>query len=533
VDDLLSRPTYGERWARHWLDVVRYADSNGYERDAEKPFVWRYRDYVINALNKDLPFDRFTLEQLAGDELPDRSNEAMIATTFLRLGHWDDEPADPTADRYDQLDDIVSTTGQAFMGLTIGCARCHDHKFEPLSSRDYYSLLAVFNPLQRPANGRTELSVPLGTREQLAVQTARNAEIAKLEKDKSEAAKQRIKELRAAAPDLPEAYIWNEPSPKPPETHVLVRGSPSRLGDAVQPAVPAVLVKQQPPFPSRSERTTQRRLGLAQWLASGENPLTARVIVNRIWQQHFGHGLVRTANDFGLMGDAPSHPELLDHLARSLQRDWDVRAVIRAIVTSRTWQLAVASAADDPDNRLLSHAHRRRLDAEQIRDAILAVSGALDRTVGGPNVRGASAAASESAAASAVEFDYRFTDTRRSLYTPAFRNNRLEVFALFDFGDINTGQGQRHATTIAPQASWFLNSPFVLEQARTAAKAVLATPGSTPERLTGLFRRALGRPPLPSERAACDRVLGPAADEDAWAMIAQGLFGSVGFRYVD
>src|SRR5262249_12144185 len=155
-DALLARPAYGERWARHWLDVVRYADSNGYERDAEKPFVWRYRDYVISSLNADKPFDRFVREQIAGDELPDASVETQIAAGFLRLGHWDDEPADPVSDRFDQLDDIVSTTSQAFLGLTIGCARCHDHKFEPLSTRDYYSLVAVFNPLERPRKGRTE-----------------------------------------------------------------------------------------------------------------------------------------------------------------------------------------------------------------------------------------------------------------------------------------------------------------------------------------------------------------------------------------
>jgi hypothetical protein len=184
IDDLLTRPEYGERWARHWLDVVRYADSNGYERDAEKPFVWRYRDYVIESLNQDKPFDRFVMEQLAGDELPNRSVKTHIATGFLRLGHWDDEPADPATDRYDQLDDIVSTTGQAFLGLTIGCARCHDHKFEPLATRDYYSLVAVFNPLERPRKGRTELTVPV---------------------------------------DGTEVYTWRESSASALETHVLIR----------------------------------------------------------------------------------------------------------------------------------------------------------------------------------------------------------------------------------------------------------------------------------------------------------------------
>ena len=200
-----------------WLDVVRYADTNGYERDAEKPFVWRYRDYVIRSLNRDKPFDRFVLEQLAGDELLDKSVETQIATGFLRLGHWDDEPADPAADRYDQLDDIVSTVGQAFLGLTIGCARCHDHKFEPLSSRDYYGLVAVFNPLERPRNGRTEETVSI---------------------------------------DGTEIYAWREASIQAPLTHILKRGSPANLGELVGPAVPAILVHKQPPFPESGPTTT-------------------------------------------------------------------------------------------------------------------------------------------------------------------------------------------------------------------------------------------------------------------------------------
>ena len=196
--DLLNRPEYGERWARHWLDVVRYADSNGYERDAEKPFVWRYRDYVIEALNHGKPFDRFVREQLAGDELPDRTLESHIATGFLRMGHWDDEPADPAADRYEQLDDMVTTTGLAFLGLTIGCARCHDHKFDPLTARDYYSLVAVFSPLERPRQGRVEETIAIeGT----------------------------------------QTYTFRESAAAVPDTFVLVRGSPGRPGERVEPAV--------------------------------------------------------------------------------------------------------------------------------------------------------------------------------------------------------------------------------------------------------------------------------------------------------
>ena len=180
IEELLCRPTYGERWGRHWLDVARYAESNGYERDATKPFVWRYRDYVIDAFNRDKPIDRFIVEQLAGDEMPDASAESLVATGFLRLGHWDDEPADPATDRFDQLDDIVSTTSSAFLGITLGCARCHDHKFDPFPTRDYYSMVAIFNPLQRPRNGRTELSLPVGTPEQIAEEQDRIAQIAQL-----------------------------------------------------------------------------------------------------------------------------------------------------------------------------------------------------------------------------------------------------------------------------------------------------------------------------------------------------------------
>jgi hypothetical protein len=244
---------------------------------------------------------------------------------------------------------------------------------------------------------------------------------------------------------------------------------------------------------------------------------------------------VRTVDNFGTTGEAPSHPELLDYLAQRFQREgWDAQALIREIVRSRTWQLAVAAAPDDPDNRWLSHAGRRRLDAEQLRDAMLVASGALDPAVGGPNIRGANSAAADSGAASSVEFGYRFSDARRSLYTPAFRNNRPEVFALFDFSDINSTQGQRHTSTVAPQALFFLNNPFVLAQARLAATGILAGSGSAAVRLAQVFVTCLGRPPSPAEADACAQVLrsGAAADE-AWAMIVQSLFGSLSFRYLD
>jgi len=477
IDDLLTRPEYGERWARHWLDVVRYADSNGYERDAEKPFVWRYRDYVIEALNKDKPFDSFVTEQIAGDELPDKSLETHIATGFLRLGHWDDEPADPAADRYDQLDDIVSTTGQAFLGLTIGCARCHDHKFEPLATRDYYSLVAVFNPLQRPTKGRTELTVPVeGT----------------------------------------EIYTWREPSMKAPETHVLVRGSPTRFGDLVEPAVPAILAKQQHAFPKPTDKTTQRRLGLAQWIASTNNPLTARVIVNRVWQQHFGQGLVTTANDFGLMGATPSHPELLDWLAYWFMHDanWSLKKLHRLILTSRAWQ-----SAKSPDALM----RYRRLEVEAIRDSMLAVSGQLNPKRFGPAMKpGIPKAALE--ANTDKEKVWQASDereaSRRSIYAFIKRGLVVPMLETLDLADTVSSCPQRQVTTVAPQALSLFNGDFVNQQAKHFAARLKREAGDDPvKQITLAWRLALCREPTADEEAKMQAFIREESLEQACRVI--------------
>jgi mono/diheme cytochrome c family protein len=457
VDDLLSRPEYGERWARHWLDVVRYADTNGYERDAEKPFVWRYRDYVIESLNRDTPFNRFVLEQLAGDELPDRSIETHIATGFLRLGHWDDEPADSATDRFDQLDDIVSTTAQALLGLTVGCARCHDHKFEPLSTRDYYGLVAVFNPLERPRDGRTEQTLLVnGT----------------------------------------EVYALREAASAAPETHVLIRGAPGNLGDRVDPAVPAILVREQPAFPGPSAATTGRRLGLAEWIASDRNPLTARVIVNRVWQQHFGQGLVTTANDFGLMGAAPSHPELLDWLAHWFMHDagWSLKKLHRLILTSSAWQ-----TVRTPDSLL----RYRRLEVEALRDSMLAVSGQLNPRRFGPAMR-------PSIPAAAIEANtdkdsvWKASDepeaSRRSLYAFIKRGLVVPLFESLDLADTVSSCPQRQVTTVAPQALSLFNGEFVNRQAAHFATRLRREAGDNPAaRVTLAWRLALSREPSAPE----------------------------------
>ncbi len=486
VDDLLNRPAYGERWARHWLDVVRYADSNGYERDAEKPLVWRYRDYVINALNNDKPFDQFVKEQIAGDELPGASAESIIATGFLRLGHWDDEPADPAADRYDQLDDIVSTTGQAFLGLTIGCARCHDHKFEPLSSRDYYSLVAVFNPLERPRNGRTELTLPVPGGQ---------------------------------------AYAWKESS-KVPETHVLLRGSPSRPGDLVSPAVPAILVRQQPPFAAPNEHGSQRRLGMAQWLASRDNPLTARVIVNRVWQQHFGEGLVRTANDFGLMGAPPSNPELLDWLAHWFMTDahWSLKQLHRLILTSNTWRSAKTEG---------SPVRYRRLEAEALRDSTLAVSGQLNLKRFGPAMKPPVPEAALEANTDKAKVWTASPEpeaSRRTIYAFVKRGLVLPMLEVFDLADTVASCPQRQVTTVAPQAlSWF-NGEFVNQQAAHLAQRLRHQAGDDPSaQLELAWRLALCREPAPGELAAMTAFL----KQESLEQVCRVLLNLNEFAYPD
>ncbi len=489
IDDLLSRPEYGERWARHWLDVVRYADSNGYERDAEKPFVWRYRDYVIESLNGDKPFDRFLVEQLAGDELPDASLETHIATGFLRLGHWDDEPADPLNDRFDQLDDIVATTAQAFLGLTIACARCHDHKFEPLSSRDYYSLVAIFNPLERPRDGRTEQTLEM---------------------------------------DGAQVYAWQELSNDPPETHILQRGSATRPGESVVPAVPAILVSQQPEFPESSEKTTLRRLVLARWMADSENPLTARVIVNRVWQQHFGAGLVTTANDFGLMGHPPTHPELLDWLAHWFMHDarWSLKKLHRLILTSRAWQA---------DKTATSFIGYRRLEVEALRDSMLAVSGQLNPRRLGPAFRPtiplAAIEANTDQATVWVPSDAAEA-SRRSIYVFIKRGLIVPMFETLDLADTVSSCPQRQVTTVAPQALTLFNGDFVQHQASCFAARLRREAGDDRERQFALaYRLALCRPPSASELSKLRAFMAEESAEEPLEQLCRVLLNLNEFAY--
>lgn len=578
VERLLADPGYGIRWGRHWLDVVRYADTNGYERDGDKPHVWRYRDWVVNSLNKDLPFDQFLTLQLAGDEVEHPSAETMVAATFLRLGTWDDEPADPLVDRYEQLDDIVKSVSASFLGMTLSCARCHNHKFEPLSQMDYTGMLAFFEPLKRPQNHRTDLDVPIGTPQEIAVfqqaqsryeaalkeiekqiqdlkhvvhqrflengrtslpadvwaafkviKKLRNAEQKKLTEGAqkkfeeellaswTEVEKQQLKAFEAALaavkqaspPQLPRGYLWTENNPVP-ETKIFKRGNPAAPAGPMQPRVPKVLqtVAWEPMAPNVEVKTTRRRLSLARWLTNPRHPLTSRVIANRIWQGHFGEGLVRTENDFGVMGTSPTHPELLDWLAQYLiDHKWSLKELHRVIVLSNTYQQASKQREDlteeDPENELLGRFPYRRMEAEQIRDALLLANGRLNPQMGGPGVYPvipAEVLASQSRPGLGWGKSDEGQVSRRSIYIHVKRSLLVPMFELMDLPDTTAPCEQRNISTIPTQALTLLNSELMNDAAdHFAARIVKEGKGNVEEEVRRGYWLALSRGPTEEE----------------------------------
>ncbi len=533
IDELLRRPAYAERWARHWLDVVRYGESNGYERDGHKPQVWKFRDYVIQSFEQDKPFNRFIVEQLAGDELDEPTPATLIASGYHRLGPWDDEPSDPPTDRYDQLDDMLATTSQSFLGLTLACARCHNHKFEPLTAVDYYSMIAILQGLERPRNGRTELDRPIGTLAELERQQARDARIAPLTaaiaklkepfktKEKNwedaipaETKRQvtsielQIAEIKRETPDLPRGYFMEELKPNPPPAHVLLRGKPGALGQEVAPAIPAILSKQEAPAFLPPARTSRRRLTLANWIAEDRNPLTARVIVNRVWMWHFGEGLVRTPSDFGLMGQRPTHPELLDWLANwFVDNGWSLKKLHRLILSSNTWRMSKQAVpeylAQDPENRLFWRASYKRLEAEAIRDSILAVSGRLNPAMYGPSVFPAvqpQALEGSSDPDKIWKASPEEGASRRSIYVFVKRSLILPMLEMLDLCDTARSSAQRMTTSVPTQALTLFNGDFVNQQARYLAARLRAEAG--PDRraqVTLAYRLAFARPAEPAE----------------------------------
>jgi hypothetical protein len=515
VDRLLASPHFGERQARHWLDVVRFAETNGYERDAEKPHAWRYRDWVVRAFNDDMPFDRFVLEQLAGDELPDRTEETVVATGFLRVGTWDDEPNDAEDYQYDRLEDLVHVTSTAFLGLTVKCARCHDHKFDPIPQADYYRVAAAFWP--GPVhNGRAKhLGGP--SAEQLGADVLGWTDLG-----------------RDAAP-----------------LHRLEKGDRHRPRDTVNAAAPSFLpaLAGDFPMPPPEATTTRRRTALATWITAAGNPLTPRVLVNRLWQHHFGEGLCRNPDNLGFNGPRPEHRGLLDWLAGDVAHGgWRLKRLHRLMVTSATYRMAsIHAEADrllerDPANLLLWRADRRRLEAESLRDAILAASGELDPRVGGPSFKAPiqqEALEGLSMKAAAWVPSPPEECRRRSLYMFTKRGLVVPLMTTFDVCDNTVPTGRRDVSIVPLQALALLNNDWVRERAGVCADRVMAAADDAPSRVEATWRAILGRSPSAGEReAALAHVAAqaggdPARERLAWGSLCQVLFNSNEFITVD
>jgi hypothetical protein len=580
VDRLLASPRYGEHWAKGWLDLVRFSETAGYKIDELRPEAYRYRDYIVRALNNDLPYDRFIQQQLAGDELEPENPEAIIATGYNRLYAFESNTSNFRKARQDVLDDMTEVTGFVFMGLTIGCARCHDHKFDPIEQEDFFRLQAVFSPLlQRddlPAAPQETVSRykaqesewiaithPIRTQMETLINTVKGPAMTELTQAidaETGAAMLKVPEKRtplerqlAALSSrmytkkmnrLP-AYLEGEskaeyaalqkelstfdklkPAPlpltmavtdvegKPPETHLLEGGNFLRpVAATLEPGTPEFLGEDDLDAdpPALRPESTGRRAALAMWLTRPNHPLTARVWMNRVWQQHFGVGIVPTANDFGLMGESATHPEMLDWLASEfVANGWKLKPIHRLIVLSQTYRqtsaidpqsdLAKAASTVDPNNHLLWHFRRQRMSGEAIRDVVLQLSGRLNPRMYGPSGKPALPAELSSsryywdADASAED------QNRRTIYTFTRRNLRLPILTAFDPPDLITSCSKRNCTVTAPQALTLLNSEFTLSEARYWSGQLLAEHGTDQDALIkAAFQQAFHRKPTAVE----------------------------------
>ncbi len=539
VDRLLASPHYGERWGRHWLDAARYADSDGYEKDTGRPFAWRYRDWVINALNAGMPFDQFTIEQLAGDLLPNASVEQKIATGFHRNTLTNKEGGvDQEEFRVAACVDRVSTTGKVWLGLTIGCAQCHDHKYDPLSQREFYQFFAFFN-----SDRELDINAPLpGDAQKVNAQAAKfetvtkklQAAIAEAKAKKLPAAQIKKQEAALAthlkkAPAVSKAMTLAVGPTRP--THVMIRGDFLRKGVAVSPGTPGVL-----PALSGSSR-----LDLAKWLVSQENPLTSRVIVNWAWEKFFGRGLVSTPDDFGTQGDKPSHPELLDWLAHEFRGHWSLKKLHRTIVLSATYRQSSATRPEimkrDPLNVLLARQSRFRLEAEIVRDNALTASGLLDRSIGGPSIRPPQPAGiSELTYANSAKWVESTGPDRykRGMYVWFQRTSPYPMLMTFDSPDSNVCTVRRERSNTPLQALTLLNDTVFVECAQALAKRVLTekAEASDAAKVVYAMRLCVGRPITKAEQERLLELLDEfrtlAAEDDVAAAKLLGSHKPVG-----
>ncbi len=530
IDHALASPHYGERWGRHWLDQARYADTNGYTIDGERS-IWPFRDWVINALNSDMPFDQFTMEQLAGDLLDSPSSEQLVATGFHRNTLVNQEGGtDAEQFRVEAVVDRVNTTGAVWLGLTVGCAQCHTHKYDPLTHHEYYQLFAFFNQCKDVNSvapqltlGSPEQSLQLQQLDAVITDAKKNLEaldkrrtdgtltveeraVAVTERTKAEDAYKlldadRVKLLK----DVPETMIMADLD-KPRQTNVMIRGDFLRTGDAVEANTPQALLA----MPAASGRRT--RLDLARWLVDRRNPLTARVTVNRIWAQYFGTGLVETENDFGFQGTPPGHPELLDWLAAEfMENGWSMKHLHRLILNSATYRQSSAHRQDligiDPLNQLLARQLRLRVDAEVVRDLGLAVSGLLNETIGGrsvypPQPEGIYAFTQRSAAWPVSEGPDRY---RRGMYTFFMRSAPYPMLTTFDTPRFNTTCTMRVRSNTPLQSLTMANDQTMLEMAAALGRRVQRQSDNDADRLRFAFRICFSREPLPQET---ERLLG-------------------------
>jgi hypothetical protein len=580
VDRLLASERFGERWGRHWLDVARYGESVGPTRNYAFPYAWRYRNYVIESFNKDKPYDQFVKEQIAGDLLPAASgkqhDEQLTATGFLAIGAHDLLEVNADVYRMDLIDEQINATSRAFMALTVGCARCHDHKFDPIPTTDYYAMAGIFASTEmlsglhwRPKNTVTYFDTALLAKIGDGPSEPQPAWMNDPEKVKQwDALQAQFQEILKHQPNTrPVGKVWQDSAlnvlaemdkfPLPASPVMAVRDSAGIIdcevnihGDAQQlgPKVPRgfVQVAGKPGEMPGIGPLESGRLELAEWLARRDNPLTARVAVNRIWQNLFGRGLVATVDNFGAMGEKPSHPELLDYLAsRFMDQGWSIKKIIREIALSRAYRLSANYQAEDatidPDNVFLWRMNRRRLEVEAIRDSLLMISGQIDLhpPVESP-VFGFRRAFDIGRERGTMPEDYAVTLRNRSVYVPVLRNFIPGMFEVFDFPEPSETKGRREVTTVPTQALFLMNSPFVIEQARHAADNLLAAgPLSDRRKVARVYRETLGREPGAEELKRslefleAQGVSGESSESQhkAWSHLYQALFTSAEFRY--
>ncbi len=537
VDRLLASPRYGERWGRHWLDLVRYADSNGMDENLVFGNAWRYRDYVVKAFNDDLPYDQFIREQIAGDLLPTAAgrsmDERLIATGFLSIGPKMLAEDDPVKMEMDIIDEQVDTLGRAFLGMTLGCCRCHDHKYDPISISDYYALAGIFKSTKTMDNFR------------VVARWQERPLVATVDDPKRKAPEPKAKKPGKddkKAPTGPVAMAVSEG--KATDLRVHLRGNHLTLGKESPRRFPRVFttLKQTPIDTAQSGR-----LQLAHWITQPEHPLTSRVMANRLWHWHFGTGLVRSVANFGLLGDKASHPELLDWLAgKFVESGWSMKAMHREIVLSSTYQMSStyneAAFQIDPDNRLHWRHSRRRLEAEALRDSLYALSGNLDTTVGGTLFE----ATNRKYVPGYPNGNYdKYDIPRRSIYLPVIRSALYDVLQAFDFADPSFSSGERATTTVAPQALFLMNGKIVHAQTRAWTTKLLADKTlDDAGRVRQMFLQAFSRPPSDADiarsldfvqRIESELARAKTADArlQAWQSLSRVIVAANEFVYVE